>query len=91
MQFLSVLSYQCLIIVGNECTALELSVFSPFYNSCLVHHSINNTITSKTDVISHQARSAVVPSLAVAGLAMGSDCLRVGRTTGRTAAQKPVG
>lgn len=49
------------------------------------------TLTRKLDVVSHQARSVVVPNLVSAGLARGFDCLRAGRTTGRTAAQEPVG
>lgn len=49
------------------------------------------TLTTKLDVASHQARSVVVPNLVDAGLVRGSDCLKAGRTTGRTAAQEPGG
>lgn len=56
-----------------------------------VIYAINSILTWKGGVALHQARSVVVPSPEAAGPARGFDCLRVGRTTGRTADQGPVG
>lgn len=89
MGFISALSFQCLIIGGkcNHCFGHCANLKQVFTTAT----AINNSLTGKLDVVSHQARSVVVPSLVDAGLVRGSGCLRAGRTTGRTAAQEPVG
>lgn len=47
--------------------------------------------TRKINAVSHQARNVAVPSPVVGGLVRGSDCLKVGRTTDKTAAQVSAG
>lgn len=66
----------------------QLSTTSCFIS---IPFSVNGLLTWRGDAASHLARNVAVPSPEAAGPVRGSDYLRAGRTTGRTAGRGPVG